>query len=75
MAVQILDHSIPGQNLHCRPDVRLVGGNDAMVLRTPKALPKHRCAGNYALGTCADRLGHRQETEDRAQERVRHMLG
>ena len=25
-------------------------GNDAMVLCTPKVLPKHRCAGHCALG-------------------------
>ena len=51
------------------------GSDDAMVLCTPKALPKHRCAGHCALGAWVDRLGHRRETEDRAQERARHMLG
>ena len=35
------------------------GSDDAMVARTPKALPNRRCGGQYDLGTCAHRLGHR----------------
>ena len=49
--------------------------DDAMVLRTPKALPNRRCGGEYDLGTCAHRLGHRRESVDRAQERAPHLLG
>ena len=50
-------HGQPGQfegqmdicyNLLATPDGD--GSDDAMVLCTPKALPKHRCAGHCALG-------------------------
>ena len=51
------------------------GSDDAMVVRTPKALPNRRCGGQYDLGTCAHRLGHRRESVDRAQERAPHLLG